>query len=217
MPTGAQSFPLPVPSPGYRISGKEVEVRDSGSRHHQLCGCCDLQLIQSYVAPSHGPPARVVSPLFFPAKSLLLPKPRGKKKHLKATRSSPIHSAKAACFSPFFPKTSWSSLFSFRTTWSSLSVAATPRFKSQRPSSFAAPFPTPPTISYTCQHPRILPALLGCLFKSGQVWPHGMEPIFSKLSHRLCNQGEFPPSYILSGSHFHPPASKHSHTYLTYP
>ena len=49
MPTDAQSFPLPVPSPGYRVSGKEVEVCDSGSRHHQLCGCCNLQLIQSHV------------------------------------------------------------------------------------------------------------------------------------------------------------------------
>ena len=98
MPTDAQSFPLPVPSPGYRVSGKEVEVHDSGSRHHQLGGCCNLQLIQSHVAPSHGPPARVLSPLFFQAKSLLLPKPRGKKKH---------------------PKTSWSSLLSFRTAWSS--------------------------------------------------------------------------------------------------
>ena len=63
MPTDAQSFPLPVPSPGYRVSGKEVEVRDSGSRHHQLCGCCNLQLIQSHVALSHGPAARVLSPL----------------------------------------------------------------------------------------------------------------------------------------------------------
>ena len=56
-----------------------------------------LQLIQNHAAPSHGPPARVLPPLFFPAKSLLLPKPRGKKKH---------------------PKTTWSSLLSFRTVWS---------------------------------------------------------------------------------------------------
>ena len=76
-----------------------------------------------------------------------------------------------------------SSLLSFRTVWSSLSMAAVPRFKSQRPSSFAAPFLTPPTVSYTCQHSRILPAFLGCHSKSGQVWPHGMEPIISKLSH----------------------------------
>ena len=99
-PTEAQSFLLPVPSPGYHVSGKEVEVRDSGSWHHQLCGCRNLQLIQSHVAPSLGPPARVLSPLFFPAKSLLLPKPRGKNKHPKTTWSSPIHSG-----------TSWSSLF----------------------------------------------------------------------------------------------------------
>ena len=215
-----------MPSPGYHISGKEVEVRDSGSWHHPLCGCCDLQLIQSHVAPSHGPPARVLSPLFFPAKSLLLSKPCGKKKHSKTT---------------------WSSLLSFRTVWSFLftpdprgslpftsephgplpfpseprgslhSMAAAPRLKSQHPSSFAAPFPTPPTVSYTCQHPHILPALLGFHCKSGQVWPHGVEPIISKLSRRPCNQGELLPSPILGGIWSHPPGSKHGHSYLTHP
>ena len=98
-----------------------------------------------------------------------------------------------------------------------LSMAAGPRFKSQRPSSFAAPFLTPPTISYTCQHSRILPALLGCHSKSGQVWPHGMEQILSKLSRRPCNQGELPPSPILGGSHSHLPGSKQGHSYLTHP
>ena len=149
MPTDAQSFPLPVPSPGYHVSGKEVEVCDSDSRNHQLC-CC------------HGVPT--------------LPKPCG-----------PL-----------------------------LAMAAAPGFKSQRQSSSAAPFLTPPTISYTCQHSRILPALLGCHSKSGQVWPHGMEPIISNLSHRCYNQGELPPSYILGGSHSHPPGSKQGHSYLTY-
>ena len=96
------------------------------------------------------------------------------------------------------------------------SMAATSRFKSQRPSSFAAPFPTPPTISYTCQYPRILPALLGCHCKSGQVWPHGKEPIISKLSRRRCNQGKLLPSYILGGSHSHLPDER-GHSYLTYP
>ena len=100
IPTDAQSFPLPVPSPGYRISGKEVEVHDSGSWHHQLCGCCNLQLIQSHMAPSHGPPARVLSPLFFPTKSLLLPKPHGKKEHSKTTWSSFLSSKNA--WSPLF-------------------------------------------------------------------------------------------------------------------
>ena len=75
---------LPLPSPGYRISGKEVEVRDSGSQHHQLCHRHDLQLIHNHVAPSHGPPARVLSPLSFQANCLLLPKPRGKREHPKA-------------------------------------------------------------------------------------------------------------------------------------
>ena len=98
-----------------------------------------------------------------------------------------------------------------------LSMAAGPRFKSQRPSSFAAPFLTPPTVSYTCQHPRILPALLGCHSKSGQVWPHGMEPIISKLSRRPCNQAELFPSSILGGIRSHPSGSKQGHSYLTYP
>ena len=178
------------------------------------------------MAPSHGPPARVLSPLFFPAKSLLLPKPHGKKKH---------------------PKTSWSSLLSFRTVWSFspfqnhmvlflfpsepsgppyspskprgplFPMVAVPGFKSQSPSSFAAPFLTPPAVSYTCQHPRILPALVGCHSKSGQVCPHGVEPIISKLSHRPYNQGELLPSPILGGICFHPPGSKHGHSYLTHP
>ena len=112
------------------------------------------------------------------------------------------HVAKRSTPKPYGP------LLSSRTAWSSVSTAAAPGFKSQRPSSFAAPFPTPPTISYTCQHSRILPALLGCHSKSGQAWPHGMEPIISTLSRRPCNQGELLPSYILGGSHSHPPGSK---------
>ena len=101
--------------------------------------------------------------------------------------------------------------------WFLLSMAAGPRFKSQCPSSFAAPFLTPPTVSYTCQHPCILPALLGCHSKSGQVWPHGMEPIISMLSRRPCNQGELLPSPILGGIWSHSPGSKHGHSYLTHP
>ena len=97
-----------------------------------------------------------------------------------------------------------------------LGVAAAPGFKSQHQSSSAAPVPTPPTVSFTCQYSRILPASLGYHSKSGQVWPHGMEPIFSKLSCRRCDQGELPPSYILGGSHSHPPGSKPGHSYLTY-
>ena len=89
-----------MPSLGYRVSGKGVEVRGSGSRHHQLCGCCNLQLIQSHVAPSYGPPARVLSPLFILAKSLLLPKLHGKKEHSQTKWSSFLSS-----------KTAWSSLF----------------------------------------------------------------------------------------------------------
>ena len=62
----------------------------------------------------------------------------------------------------------------------------------------------------------ILPALLGCHCKSGQVWPHGMEPIISNLSRRPCNQRELLPSPTLGGIRFHPLGSKHGHSYLTY-
>ena len=101
-----------MPSPGYRVSGKEVQVRDSGSRHHQLCGCCDLQLIQSHAAPSHGPPARVLSPLFFPAKSLLLPNSVAKRSTPKPR--GPLYSPSEPC-GPF-PH--------FRTTWTSIYLLA---------------------------------------------------------------------------------------------
>ena len=54
---------------------------------------------------------------------------------------------------PIYSRSSWPSPFPFRTAWSSPPMDAVSRFKSQCPSSFAAPFPTPPTVSYTCQHP----------------------------------------------------------------
>ena len=59
----------------------------------------------------------------------------------------------------------------FGAAWSLLSMAAGPRFKSQCPSSFAAPFPTPPTVSYTCQHPRILPAYWAAIVSLGRCGP----------------------------------------------
>ena len=116
-------------------------VRKSlGSQHHQLCHHHNLQLIQTRLAPSHGPPARVLSHLSFPARSLLLPEPYGKMEHPKAAQSQLLTK-------PPGLKTS---------------MAATPGFKSQSLSSSAPPFPTPPTISYICQHSRIFPTFLGC-------------------------------------------------------
>ena len=81
------------------------------------------------------------------------------------------HVAKGSTPKPHGPVT--------KAAWSPPSMAARPGFKSQHPSSSAAPFPTPPTISYTCQHSHTFPALLGCHSKSGQAWPHDMEPIIS--------------------------------------
>ena len=133
-----------------------------------------------------------------------------------ASTASPLCQS-SVVLSPYSPKALWSSLPSPPKPHGPLSgMAAVPGFKSQCQSSSAAPFPTPPTISYTCQHSLILPVLLGSHSKSGQVWPHGMEPIFSKLSHRHCNQGALRPSYFLGGSHSHLPDSKQGHSYLTY-
>ena len=89
--------------------------------------------------------------LFFPAKSLLLPKPHGKKEHPKTTWSSlftllKLHDPLPCLPKPCGPPSSPSEAHG------PLSMAAATRFKSQHRSSSAAPFPTPPTISYTCQH-----------------------------------------------------------------
>ena len=159
----------------------------------QSLSCC-----LSRVARRNTPKPR--GPLYSPSE------PRGPFPHFRTTWTSIYLLASEPRGSPIY----------FRAAWSTLSMAAGPRFKSQRPSSFAAPFPTPPTVSYTCQHPRILPAFLSCHSKSGQVWPHGMEPIISKLSRRPCNQGALLPSPILGGSHSHLPGSKQGHSYLTY-
>ena len=107
--------------------------------------------------------------------------------------------------------------YSTKAAWPSPGMAATPGFKSQHQSSSAAPFPTPPTISYTCQHSSIYPAFLGCHSKSRKVWPNGMEPIISKLSRRPCNQGELLPSSILVKVTCIPLAQSGGHSYLTHP
>ena len=151
------------------------------------------------MAPFHGPPARILSPLFFQARSLLLSKPCGKKGAPKAAESqlSP---------KPQGPQKQ------------KPHMAAVPGFKSQRQSSSAALFPTPPPISYTHQHSLFFQFYWAAIVSLGRHgWPHVMEPIISKLSHRLCNQGELLPSAILGGIRFHPRGSKNGHSYLRHP
>ena len=93
IPTNKQSFLLPFAHSGVPYLRKRS--RSPCFRHPLLRGHHDLQVIQNHVAPSYGPPARVLSPLFFQAQSLLLPKPRGKKEHPRAAV-------------PAFTKTTWS-------------------------------------------------------------------------------------------------------------
>ena len=137
---------------------------------NQLCHHHDFQLIQSHVAPSHGPPVTVLSLLFFLAKSLLLPKPRGKKKHSTTTWSS-LLSFRTVWSSLFFSRTAWFSPFPSEPHGPPRSMAATPRFKSQCPSSFAAPFPTPLTVSYTCQHSLFFHLYWAAIVSLGRCGP----------------------------------------------
>ena len=111
---------------GYCISGKEVQVPDSGSQHHQLCR-------------HHRVPT--------------LPK-----QHCSLT---------LLCQSRVVL-----SLLSAKAAWSSLSgMAAVPGFKSHRQSSSAAPFPTPPTISYTCQHSQFFQLYWAAIVSLGRCGP----------------------------------------------
>ena len=108
-------------------------------------------------APSQGPPARVLSPLFFQAKSLLLPKPCGKREHPKVMWSFLVK----ATGSPFCQShviLPWVWLLHLG-------------FKSQRQSSSAAPFLSPPTISYTCQLSRIHPLYWAAIVSLGRCGP----------------------------------------------
>ena len=139
------------------------------------------------MAPSHGPPARVLSPLSLWLQSLSCylslvakrstPKPRGPL-YSPSEPCGPFPHFRTAWFSLFllqnhmalflFPQNLMVPLFTpepcgplFTSEPHGLllshpkpcgpppSMAAAPRFKSQHPSSFAAPFPNPPTVSYT--------------------------------------------------------------------
>ena len=142
-----------------------------------------MWLLQSPVNPKpcgtfSWPTSKSPSSPFFLAKSLLLPKPRGKEKHSKTSWSSLLSFRTAWACSPlqnhmdldlstcfraswfshllqsrvvysFFQSRMVSSPFTLEPRGLLYSMAARPRFKSQCPSSFAAPFLTPPTVSYT--------------------------------------------------------------------
>ena len=88
------------------------------------------------------------------------------------------HSAKVMWFSPPTPrgphstKASWFSPPTLPKLCGRLSgMAATPRFKSQCPSSSAAPFLTPPTISYTCQHSLFFKLCWAAIVSLGRCGP----------------------------------------------
>ena len=183
--THSPSFPLlpSLASPGYCISGKEIEVCGSGSPRF-------FPIIRAWLAGLLWFPA---PPAVSPGSPVLSPNPCG-------TFSWPTSKSP---FTPFLPckvspvsEAMWQE-GAAKATQSQPCLAAEPGFKSQRRSPCAAPFPTPPTICYSCWRPHISPTLLGCRSKSRQAWPRGVAPTISKLPGWLCNQGELPPSYIM--------------------
>ena len=96
------------------------------------------------------------------------------------------------------------------------STAAMPGFKSQRQSSSAAPFPTPPTISYTCQHSLFSECYWAAIVSLGRCGP-----VARSQSSPSCHAGPVTRG-VASQSHLGweslpPPGSKHGHSsYLTY-
>ena len=97
---------------------------------------------------------------FSPARSLLLPKPHGKREHPKAAQSqlSPKPCGAKKTSRPAAPIALYSPISD--SSYNQLHLPAFP----------------------------ILPTLLGCHSYSGQVWPHDVEPIICKLSCSCCNQ-----------------------------
>ena len=148
----------PLPSPGCRISGKEVEVCDSGSWHHQLCR-------------HHGVPT--------------LPKPRG---------SLPLLAQNCVVLSLVWlphlglnPSASLPLQPCFRLLLQSVTPASIPVFF------------------------QLYWAAIVSLGRCGPMaWSQS-----SPSSHASAVPSAIP-SYILGGSHSHPPGSKHGHSYLTY-
>ena len=122
--------------------------------------------------------------------------------------------------SPWFRLLAWSAvsppqgLHSAKAPWSSPpGMAAAPVFKSQRQSSSEPHFwllqsVIPASIPVFFQ---LYWAAIVSLDRDGPMaWSQ------SSPSSHARNQGELPPSYILGGSHSHPPGSKLGHSHLTY-
>ena len=90
-------------------------------------------------------------------------------------------------------------------------------FKSQRQSSSAAPFPTPPTIGHSCQHSLFFQLYWAAIVSPGRcgpvVWSQSSP---SSYTGSVTRGSWLSPSYILGGSHSHSPGSKQGYSCLTY-
>ena len=125
----------------------------------QSLSCCLSRVAKRSTPKPHGPlpfPSEPHGPLFTSPK---LP--------------DPLPSPPKPC-GPLFPfiRTAWTSIYLLASEpRGSPSMAAAPRLKSQHPSSFAAPFPTPPTVSYTCQHPVFFQLYWAAIVSPGRCGP----------------------------------------------
>ena len=193
-------LPSPSAQSGVPYLRKEVEVRGSGSQHHQLCRHHNLQLIQSRVAPSHGPPARVLSPLFFPAKFLLLPKPCGDPKSLVLTLAQaqrcPLRQSCVFLHLEWLPR---------------LGLNPSTSLPLQPHSQLLLQSVIPVSI------PVFFQLYWAAIVDPSRRGPRAWSRSFPSSPTSSCNQGELLPTYLWGGSHSHLPGSKLGHSYLTYP
>ena len=108
----------------------------------------------------------------------------------------PTHSAKAA--------------------WSS-STAAAPGFKSRASLPPQPHFRLLPQSVTPVSIPVFFQLYWAAIVSLGRCGPMAWSQSSPSSHAGPVTRGELPPSYIFGGSHFHPPDSKHGHSYLTCP
>ena len=90
-------------------------------------------------------------------------------------------------------------------------------FKFQRQSSSAAPFPTPPTISYTCQHSPFFQRYWAAIVSLGRCGPMEWNQSSPSSHAGTVTRGScFQVLSWVEVTPIHPPGSKHDQSYLTY-
>ena len=96
-------------------------------------------------------------------------------------------------------------------------MAASPWFKSHHQSSSAAPFPTPPTISYTCQHTLFFKLYWAAIVSPGRCGPMAWSQSSPSSHAGPVTRGSCLPVTSWVEITPIPPPTKPGHSYLTHP